>query len=217
MLTLKNLTVKAGDKTILKNLNFHFEKGKVYVIMGPNGSGKSTLIRAIIGDRSLSIQGKILFASKNISHLPPEKVAALGIYASFQNPPAIDGVTIYQFFFSFFGAKYDILETKDKIDRIANALAIKQELLDRPMNVKFSGGEKKKLEVLQALLINPKLIIFDEIDSGVDAESLKLIFTNLKKFQTKDKTFIFITHYEKIFDYLQPDVILTIKNGVITR
>ncbi len=217
MLTLKGLTVSAGNKIILQNLDWHFEKGKTYVVMGPNGSGKSTLVRSIIGDKSYRIKGEVIFKNKNITGWPVEKIARAGIYLSFQNPPAVDGVTVYQLFFALFGGKENILATKEKIDKIAESLQIKPELLNRSLNVNFSGGEKKKLEVLQALLINPKLVIFDEIDSGVDMESLKIIFANLLRFKTKEKTLIFITHYEKILEYFSPDLVLTIKDGTINK
>lgn len=217
MLDIKNLTVSVGSKTIIKDFSCHFEKGKVYAIMGPNGSGKSTLARSIIGDKSFNIHGKILLNNKNIIGLPVERIAQLGIHLCFQNPPAIDGVSIYHLFFSLFGGKENILDIKDKIDRIAKLLKIKQELLDRSINLSFSGGEKKKLEVLQVLLIDSTITIFDEIDSGVDIDSLKTILNSLRQLRKKEKTLIFISHYQKIFEYVSPDFVLIMRDGKINK
>lgn len=213
MLSLHNIQVKVGEKEILKGFSHIFETGKIYAIMGPNGSGKSTLVQTIIGNAqySLAETSSIVFNKKIVNNLSPDKRAKLGIGITFQTPLALAGISVFQLL-RLAIKDMDVLKLYEKIEKIAKELKIKKELIDRPLNEGASGGERKKLEVLQMALLNPSIIFFDEIDTGVDIDSLKTIFTFLKKYK-KDKTFVFITHYSKIFAYLKPDEVLVMKEG----
>lgn len=217
MLILKNLTVKAGSKEILHKINFSFEKGKIYALMGPNGSGKTTLVHSVIGNPSYSISAdaQIFFEKEEIKNLKPEQKAQRGLFLSFQNPPLFESVNLYQMFYSLFDGKTDIIKIKEKIEKTAEKLNIKKELLERSINNDFSGGEKKKIEVLQALMLKPKLAIFDEIDSGVDIDALKIICENLRRFKNESNTFIFISHHQRIFNYIKADKVLIMQEGMI--
>ncbi len=213
MLRTKNVTVKIGSKTILQKFSFNFEKGKVYAIMGPNGSGKSTLAYTIAGHPTYKpSSGKLTMEGKDITDLSADKRAKLGIFLSFQNPLSLSGVTVFQLLRIALGGKKDPLALKKEIEKTANKLHIKKELLERSLNDGASGGEKKKLEMLQASVLDPKFLIFDEIDTGVDVDALRTIarFMNDNK---KGKTFVVITHYNRILHYLKPDKVLVMTNG----
>ena len=213
MLSLQNIHVKVGEKEIIGDFSHRFEANKIYAIMGPNGSGKSTLVQTIIGNThySLSKASSIVFNKKTINNLTPDKRAKLGIGITFQTPLALQGISVFQLL-RLALKEVDVVELHENIEKIAEELKIKKELIDRPLNEGASGGERKKLEVLQMAVLNPSIIFFDEIDTGVDIDSLKIIFTFLKKYR-KDRTFVFITHYSKIFAYLAPDEVLVIKGG----
>jgi len=218
MLIIKNLTVKAGRKKIIKSINFNFKKGKIYAIMGPNGSGKSTFANSIISHRDyqISSDSKILFNNCDITKLETDKIASKGIFLSFQTPPSLSGITVYQLLQMALKGKKDVLELRKEIGEYARDLGINEELLNRSLNEGFSGGEKKKIEVLQSAVINPKLIIYDEIDTGVDIDSLKLIGCFLNKIK-KDKTIILITHYSRILHYLRPNKVIVLVKGEIKK
>jgi len=213
MLSLSHIQVTAGDKRIIHDFSHQFKQRKIYAIMGPNGSGKSTLVQAIIGNPlySLSAQSSLIFNEKILNKLSPDKRSQLGIGVTFQSPPSLNGISVFQLLRLALRDK-DVVELYDTIEKIAKELKIKKELLERPLNEGASGGERKKLEVLQMAILHPSLIFFDEIDTGVDVDSLKTIFSFLKKYK-KDKTYVFITHYSEIFSYLKADEILIIKEG----
>jgi len=217
MLFLKTVTVRAADKIILHAISHIFEKGKIYAIMGPNGSGKSTLVQTIIGNSIYTLDSKssMTFNKKKLNGQSPDKRAKMGIGITFQSPLAMQGISVFQLL-RLALKNMDVLELYEKIEKIAKELKIKKELIDRPLNEGASGGERKKLEVLQMALLNPSIIFFDEIDTGVDIDSLKTIFTFLKKYK-KNKTFVFITHYSKIFAYLKPDEVLVMKEGRLVK
>lgn len=214
MLQIKNLTVSVGKKRILENFDFNFKKGKTYAIMGPNGSGKSTLAFSIMSHPSYKVNGKskIIFKKKNILNKAVDKRAKDGLFMSFQTPLSLNGVSVYQLVQLALSGQKDPLETRQKTQKFAKELKIKEELLSRSLNDGASGGEKKKLEVLQAAVLDKDLLIFDEIDTGVDIDSLKTIARFLKKHQ-KNKTYILITHYNRILKYLRPDKVLILVDG----
>jgi len=217
MLKLKNLTISVADKKIIKNLNLELEKGKVYVLMGPNGSGKSTLALTLMGHPLYKIEsGKIIFENKNITDLEPDKKANAGIFLSFQSPLSLSGVSIFSLLRTAIAGKKDPLALREEIEKTAKLLKIKNELLERSFNEGTSGGEKKKLELLQASILNPKLLMFDEIDTGVDVDALKTIAQFMEK-NKKGKTYLIITHYNRILKYVRPDVVLVMVEGKIVK
>ncbi len=219
MLELKHLTATAGDKTILQDISLSFEKGLVYALLGPNGSGKSTLASSIMGHPSftLSENSQILFEGEDITKLSADKRAKLGIFLSFQSPVPLPGVSIYQLMRHAFDNKVDALTSRKKIQAFAKELDIQDELLTRSLNDDFSGGEKKKMEVLQMAMLEPKLAIFDEIDTGVDVDALKTIAGFLKKYRKPEQTFIFITHSVSLLKTIAPDKTVVLKGGIVDR
>lgn len=217
MLTLKKFSVTVSDKLILKNIDFEFKKNRVYALMGPNGSGKSTLAYSIAGHPNYEIiKGKIQIENKNITNDSPEERSRKGIFLSFQTPLSLSGVTVFQLLRLALSGKKDPLALKQEIEKAAKKLNIKKELLTRSLNDGASGGEKKKLELLQASVLDPKLMVFDEIDTGVDVDALKSIAKFLNGFK-KNKTIILITHYNRILKYIKPDKVLIIIDGEIVK
>ena len=217
MLQIEKLCIKVGKTTILEDFNFNFEKGKVYAIMGPNGSGKSTLAFTIAGHPTYKVEeGLLKFEGKNIVDLSADKRAKLGVFLSFQTPLSLSGVTVFQLLRIALDKKKDPLALKKKIEEIAKKLGIKKELTERSLNEGASGGEKKKLEMLQAAILDPKLLIFDEIDTGVDVDALKKIakFMNDNK---EGKTYLIITHYNRILHYIKPDKVLVLMGGKLVK
>lgn len=218
MLSLANLTVTVQSKKIIDGLNFDFEQGKVYALMGPNGSGKSSLANAIAGHPSyiLGRQSRIKFLHKNISELSPDKRAKMGIFLAFQTPFALSGVTVFQLLRLALSGIKDPLVVRNEIDELAKELKIKKELVTRSLNEGASGGERKKMELLQAIVLGAKFLIFDEIDTGVDVDALKIIATHLNRIK-KGKTILLITHYNRILKHIKPDRVLVMMKGKIVK
>lgn len=219
MLEIKNLSVYVGKKQILKNVNFTFEKGKIYAIMGPNGSGKSTLAASVMGHPTYSL-GKgssIKYKGKEITKLKVEERAKMGLFMSFQSPLSLNGVNIYQLLRFALDKKKDPLKIRQETQKNAKKLKIDERLLTRGLNENFSGGEKKKMEVLQAAALDPDLIFFDEIDTGVDVDAMRTIATFLKGMKSKNKTFVLITHYNRILKYIKPDHVLILVGGKLVK
>jgi len=218
MLFLKNLTISVEGKTIIKNLNFEFEKGKTYAIMGPNGSGKSTLAYSIMGHPAykLSDKSSMKLNGQEISQMDPNERAQEGLFLSFQSPLALSGVKVYQLLQLAMNGKKDPLQIRKEAQKYAKELGVSEELLNRPLNVGASGGERKKMEVLQAAVLEKDLLVFDEVDTGVDVDALKDISHFLTKHK-KNKTYIAITHYNRILHYLKPDFVLVMKDGKIVK
>lgn len=218
MLSIKNLTVTVENKPILKGLHFEFENGKTYAIMGPNGSGKSTLAYSIMGHPAykLSQNSSMKLDGQEISKMDPNERAQLGLFLSFQSPLALSGVKVYQLLQLAMHGKKGPLPIRTEAQKYAKELGISKELLNRPLNVGASGGERKKMEVLQAAILEKNLLIFDEVDTGVDVDALKDISHFLTKYK-KDKTYIVITHYNRILHYLKPDYVLVMKEGAIVK
>jgi Fe-S cluster assembly ATP-binding protein len=219
MLSIKNLSVSIEGKKILEDISFDFQPGKTYALMGPNGSGKSTLASAIMGHPSITYSrlSKILVGSKNIKNLSAYKRAKLGIFLSFQTPLALPGVTVFSLLRLALEKKMDPVALHKKVKEYALELHIKDELLKRSLNEGFSGGEKKKLEALQAVLLAPRFALFDEIDTGVDVDALKTISRFLKKYLPKETTIVLITHSTRLLRYKEPQEVLIIKGGRLVK
>lgn len=218
MLALKHLTVAVDNKEIVHDLSYSFARGKIYAIMGPNGSGKSTLAQSVMGHPAYTFakNSRIVFKKNDITALKPDKRAQCGLFLTFQTPLSLSGVTIYQLLRFMLDKKMDPVAIRTKTKQYAKQLKISEELLARSLNDGFSGGEKKKMEVLQAVMSGAQLIFFDEIDTGVDIDALKTIAQFLQSLKSDGKTFILITHYNRILKYLKPDVVLIIQNGQLT-
>jgi len=219
MLELKNVTVSVGKKKILKNVTASFKKGKVYAIMGPNGSGKSTLANIVMGHPlySLSKESKISFLGNSIAKVRPDVRAKQGIFLSYQTPQQLSGVTIYNLMRYALAGTKDPLTIRQEVQTFAKKLHISEDLLTRSLNDGFSGGEKKKMEVLQAAMLHPRIMFFDEIDTGVDIDALKTIASFIKGMKNEDTTFVLITHYNRILKYIQPDEVLVMVQGEIVK
>ncbi|KKU10374.1 MAG: FeS assembly ATPase SufC [Parcubacteria group bacterium GW2011_GWF1_45_5] len=222
MLEIKNLSVEASDsrKKILDNVNLKLKAGKIYALTGRNGSGKSTLANAVMGNGKYSVaKGKIFLNGEDISELSADERARKGIFISFQFSPEILGISFSNFLRaarnSVSEKKFSFLESKRFIEKKAETLGIKKELLEREVNRGFSGGEKRKLEILQMLALNPKIAILDEVDSGLDKESLRKILDEIKKFSSKEKAILIITHNEKTIGYLNPDKVFVMNHGAV--
>lgn len=219
MLTLQNFSVAVEGKKILHDFTFDFLPGKTYALMGPNGSGKSTLASAIMGHPkySLSRSSKILLERKNLKSLSPDERARLGVFLSFQTPMELAGVTVFELLRLALEKKIAPVELHTLVGKYARELHIKDELLKRSLNAGFSGGEKKKLEALQAVLLAPRYAIFDEIDTGVDVDALKTIAKFLKRHLPKETTLVFITHSTRLLKAIAPDKVLVLRDGRLVK
>ena len=219
MISIKNLSVSIEGKKILNDISFDFKTGKTYALMGPNGSGKSTFASAITGhpDISYSSASKILFDKRNIKNLSADKRANLGIFLSFQTPLELPGVSVFALLRLALEKKITPIALREKIKVYAAELHIKEELLKRSLNDGFSGGEKKKLEALQAVMLTPRFALFDEIDTGVDTDAIKIIARFLKKYLSPKTTSVFITHSTRFMRYTQPQEVLVIKDGRLVK
>lgn len=227
MLKIKNLSVSTLDNNrILNNLNLNVGRGEVHAIMGPNGSGKSTLASVIAGDPKYIINnGEVSFLNKNIKDLNPEERAYLGLFLSFQYPVEIPGISLNNFIKTALNQKQKGLglgpiPPKDllkKIKKTSEILRINLDFLRRPINVGFSGGEKKRAEIFQMLMLGPRLSILDETDSGLDIDALKIVAKGVNSLRSKNDSFIIITHYQRLLNYIKPDHIHVLNNGTIIK
>ena len=226
LLKIENLKALINDKLIIKDLNLTINKGEIHVIMGPNGSGKSTLSKILAGHPSYEIsEGLIQFDSQNLLEMSPEIRSHEGLFLAFQYPLEIAGVTNFDFLRIAYNEKkkynklneLDPLEFMEFIDGLLHKLKIKAEFLNRDLNQGFSGGEKKRNEILQMLLLNPKLIILDEIDSGLDVDAIKIICEGIINNISDEASLIIITHYPRILNYLKPDFVHIMIEGKIIK
>lgn len=219
MLEIRNLSVKIGSKPILKKCSLDVAAGEIAVLMGPNGSGKSTLAHAIAGNPNFPVGrgGKILFHGKDIKGLPPERRASLGIFLSFQNPLPIPGVSVLDLLRLAREGKEDALPLRTRAKKYAGELGIEEGLLFRSLHDGFSGGEKKKIETLEAGILEPELFLLDEIDSGVDVDALRDIARFIRKHRSKESSVLIITHSTRILRYLKPDRVFVMRDGAIAR
>ncbi|MDX9779027.1 MAG: Fe-S cluster assembly ATPase SufC [Patescibacteria group bacterium] len=226
ILEIKNLKVAAGEKVILHNINFNINEGESVVIMGPNGSGKSTLANVLMGHPDYQVlEGEIIFKGKNITDAKPEERAQAGLFLSFQEPREIAGLELFPFLFDSYkslrtakGEKEEsVFAFKDKLDEELNRLGIKDDWSSRQLNQDFSGGEKKKSELLQLALAQPDLAIFDEIDSGLDVDALEVAGQALKRFKEAKKSLLAVTHYQRVLKYIKPDLVIVMSQGKIVE
>jgi Fe-S cluster assembly ATP-binding protein len=226
MMNIKNIHAKIGDKVILKGLNLELEKGKVHAIMGPNGAGKSTLSKAIVGHYDVEVtDGEVLYKGKNILGTSPEERALDGIFLSFQNPVEIPGVNNAYFLRTALNEKEKHEGKKETnaaqflklMRQHVEQLGMKPDMISRALNDGFSGGEKKRNEILQMEILQPDVIILDEIDSGLDIDALKAVSEGINRMKNGERTFLVITHYSRILDYIHPDYIHVLQDGQIIK
>ena len=226
IMNIENLQAKIGDKTILKGLNLQLEPGKVHAIMGPNGAGKSTLSKALVGHYDVEITGgDITYKGKSITEMEAEERALEGIFLSFQHPVEIPGVNNAYFLRTALNAKrkHEGLEELNAAEFLRmmrdhlEMLGMKSDMISRSLNEGFSGGEKKRNEILQMLILEPEVIILDEIDSGLDIDALRAVSEGINKMKDGKRSFLVITHYSRILDYIEPDYIHVLKDGKIIK
>jgi Fe-S cluster assembly ATP-binding protein len=226
LLDIQNLTVSIEQKEILKNFQLIIKENEIHVIMGPNGSGKSTLSKVLAGHPAYEIQkGSINFNEKNLLKMSPEMRSHEGLFLAFQYPIEISGVTNYDFLRIAYNEKQkylnqkelDPLEFMELIQKMLEKVKMKMEFLNRNLNEGFSGGEKKRNEILQMLLLNPNLIILDEIDSGLDIDAIKIICEAIAKNKSKESSLVVITHYPRILNYLKPTHVHIMIEGKIIQ
>lgn len=226
MLTVRNLNVSVEDKSILKGLNLEIKPGEVHAIMGPNGSGKSTFSATLAGRDDYQVtEGEVLFNGKDLLALDPEERAGEGIFMAFQYPVEIPGVSNQFFLQTAVNAvrRYrqqeplDRFEFADFIEEKIALLKMPQDLLTRSVNVGFSGGEKKRNDILQMAALEPQLCILDETDSGLDIDALKVVAHGVNTLRNEQRSFIIVTHYQRILDYIQPDHVHVLYQGAIVK
>jgi Fe-S cluster assembly ATP-binding protein len=225
-LSIKNLSVSIEGKKVLNNFSLEMKEGEVHAIMGPNGCGKSTLSNVLAGKEEYEIlDGQIIFKDQNLLDLNIEQRAQLGIFLAFQYPIEIPGVNITPFLKASLNAKLknegkpevDALSFAKELKQMSKNLGIKSEMLSRSVNEGFSGGEKKRYEILQMSILKPSLAILDETDSGLDVDAFKTVTEGINRTKHKENSFLIITHYQKLLDHVIPDYVHVMKNGQIIK
>lgn len=222
LLEIKDLYVKTADKEILKGINLNINNGEIHVIMGPNGSGKTTMANAILNNPAYIRQsGKIELNEEDITNLKTDEIARKGVFMSFQLPEEIPGITVSNFLRyaknKVTGKPVKIFEFKDELKKYMKELNINSQYIERSLNVGFSGGEKKKNEILQLLVLNPKLAILDETDSGLDVDAIKTVSKGIKMFKNTENAVLIITHNTKILHSLKVDYVHILIDGKIVK
>ena len=226
ILSIKNLSASIDNKIIIDNLSLEINKGEVHALMGPNGSGKSTLSNILAGKEDYQIEsGEIIFNGQNLFDLNIEERSQNGLFLAFQYPVEIPGVSITPFLKTALNSKLkkqgkkevDALSFAKNIKNIAKNFGIPSEMLTRSVNEGFSGGEKKRFEILQMSVLEPYLSILDETDSGLDVDALKVVTEGVNNLRKPDSSFLIITHYQRLLDYIVPDFVHVINQGKITR
>lgn len=221
-LKIVNLTVKIEDKLILDKFNLEIKSGEIHAILGPNGTGKSTLSKVIMGDDTYKvISGHILFDGKDITDLKTDERANLGIFLGMQMPISIEGVTNADFLRTALHNKeqeFKLMPFIKKLNSTCDKLKMDREMVHRPVNVGFSGGERKKNEILQMYILNPSIILLDEIDSGLDMDSLKIVGESITDFYKENNPgILLITHYQRLLDYIKPTHVHVMRDGKIIK
>ncbi len=226
MLDIKNLQVRAGTKDILRGINLKIGTGEIHAIMGPNGSGKSTLARAIAGHPEIEVVGgSITYNGKDLLEMAPEDRAREGVFMAFQYPVEIPGVNNTYFLKAAINAKrkhqglpeFDAMEFMALVREKANILHLDPTLLNRPVNEGFSGGEKKRNEIFQMAVLEPKLAVLDETDSGLDIDALKAVAEGVNAMRSPDRAIVVVTHYQRLLNYIVPDFVHVLQDGRIVR
>jgi Fe-S cluster assembly ATP-binding protein len=226
MLEIANLTATAGEKDILKGINLTVNAGEVHAIMGPNGSGKSTLAQVLAGHPSYEVTGgTVLFEGEDLLELEPEERAHKGVFLAFQYPIEIPGVSNAYFLRSAYnamrvargGEEVDPMEFLDVMEEKLKIVEMTEDMLSRSVNMGFSGGEKKRNEILQMAVLEPKLAILDETDSGLDIDALRVVAEGVNKLRRPDNAAIVVTHYQRLLNYIVPDFVHVLAQGRIIR
>ena len=225
MLQIKDLKANIENKEILKGLNLNIKPGEVHAIMGPNGSGKSTLSNVLSGKKGYSISGEVKYLNENLLDLEIEERAHKGIFLAFQYPLEIPGVNTNIFLKTSLNAikkakgekELDAIEFLKLVKQKSAELKFDEKILSRQLNVGFSGGEKKKNEILQMSILNPKLSILDETDSGLDIDALKIVSEGVNALRSKERSFLIITHYQRLLNYIKPDFVHVLVDGQIVK
>jgi Fe-S cluster assembly ATP-binding protein len=230
MLEISGLKVRIGEKEVLKGLNLKIKAGEVHAIMGPNGSGKSTLSKVLAGHpdyevTSGSVEFEINFKMKDLLQLEPDKRAKEGVFLAYQYPVEIPGVSNFDFLRQSFNSickhqGVDELSEKEFqvfLDKKMKIVSMKSDFMSRGVNVGFSGGEKKRNEILQMAVLSPRLAILDETDSGLDIDALRVVAEGVNKLRTKENAVLLITHYQRLLDYIKPDFVHVLANGSIIQ
>lgn len=222
VLEIKNLHVNVEDKEILKGIDLDIFEGKVHVIMGPNGAGKSTLTNSIMAHPKYEVvEGDIIFKGENINELKADERAKKGIFMSFQNPEEVAGVTVSNFIraakMSITGEKENVIAFQKDLEAKMESLNMDKNYSQRYLNVGFSGGEKKKTEILQMVMLNPSLVMLDETDSGLDIDAVRVVSKNVENFRNENKAIIIITHHREILSRINPDYVHVLMDGKIVK
>ena len=225
MLEIKNLKASINNKTILKGLNLSIKPGELHAIMGPNGSGKSTLANVLSGKSGYDITGELKFNGESLKTISVEERAQKGIFLAFQYPLEIPGVNTNNFLKTSLNSilkakgkkELDTLSFLKLVKEKTSELGIDEKILSRQLNVGFSGGEKKKNEILQMKILDPYLSVLDETDSGLDIDALKIIANGVNSSRSDKKSFLVITHYQRLLDYIKPDFVHVLSDGKIVK
>jgi len=225
MLEIKNLKASINKRDILKGLNITIKPGELHAIMGPNGSGKSTLANVLSGKNGYEISGELKYHGKNLKEIPVDERAQKGIFLAFQYPTEIPGVNTNSFLKTSLNKirkirgekELDTLSFLNLLKKKSSELGIDEKMLSRQLNVGFSGGEKKKNEILQMKILEPSLAILDETDSGLDIDALKIIASGVNSSRDKKKSFLVITHYQRLLNYINPDFVHVLSDGKIVK
>ena len=225
MLQITNLSASIDDKKILDGFNLKIKPGEVHALMGPNGSGKSTLANVLTGKNGYQVEGQVLYQGKDLLNLPIEERAQNGLFMAFQYPLEIAGVNTNNFLKTSLNTvrkvrglkELDSLDFLNLIKTKIKKLKIDEKMLNRQLNVGFSGGEKKKNEILQMTILEPKLAILDETDSGLDIDAMKIVADGVNSLRSKDRSFLIITHYQRLLDYVKPDFVHILVDGKVAK